>query len=485
MSCAGMGLTPTRLLGGVLRFLLAATVVACLLAPAADADGGRMRDIASVALHPWRMEAGDRPAVSLLRDPALRERTFAELEALGVRHARVDLSWLEVEPGGQGITDQLMRDWSTFDAVVQTAAAHHVELTPIVSYVPGWANGGGHYFAYPTDMQSFQTFFSAVLARYPQIQSWEIWNEPNYSAFARPTPDVGRFVDLLRAADAARDATGSSAKLVSGGLASVGVIDMFPFLDEMIRRGALDYVDGIGVHPYGTPAPDNPRSLFLGLRAIHERLVRAGRGDLKLWLTEYGSPDATRSSGYGPASDEEGQAARLRKAFALAASWDWVENLTWYELMDDCANASDPECRLGLLRPDFTRKRSALALKDLLAGGSPAKLTTRTSLRVAAVRRRPAARAGRRSARPRSRVYRARGTVFVPAREAAGAKVGIQIVRVRGGRRRTRSFSGRIKAGRFDVRLGRLRPGSYRVRASYRGDSRNAGSSRTRRLVVR
>jgi hypothetical protein len=480
-----MGLAPsTRLIGGVLRCLLAVAAAACLLAPAASADTTRVREIASVALHPWRMEAGERPAVPLLRDPAQRERTFAELEALGIRHARVDLSWLEVEPGGQGITDQLTRDWSTFDAIVQTAAAHGVELTPVVSYVPGWANGGAHYFTSPLEMQKFQTFFAAVLARYPQIKSWEIWNEPNYSAFARPTPDVGRFVDLLRAADAARDATGSQAKLVSGGLASVGEIDMFRFLDEMIARGALDYVDGIGVHPYGTAAPDNPKSLFLRLRSIHQRLVRAGRGDLKLWLTEYGAPDSTRTSGYGPASDEEGQAARLRKAYALAAGWDWIANLTWYELVDDCADASDPECRLGLLRPDFTRKRSALALRDLLAGGSPAKLTTRMSLRLAGERARVAARAVHHGRRPGSRVFRARGTVFIPALEGTGGKVAVRIVRVRSGRRLTRSFSGPIRAGRFDVRLGRLAAGRYRVRASYRGDSRYAGSSRTRVLVV-
>jgi polysaccharide biosynthesis protein PslG len=456
--------------------MLAAALVGAVLPPKASADAARMRAMTSVALHPWHMESGAQSPLPMLRDPTLRERTFAELEALGVRQARVDFRWFDVEPNGDGISDQLRRDWSGFDAIVQSASAHGVELVPIVSYVPGWANGNAHYFTYPLQMAKFQNFFAAALARYPQIKAWEIWNEPNYELFARPHPSVSRFVDLLRAADSARKAVGSNAKLISGGLASVGEIDMFRFFDEMAQQGALNYIDGLGVHPYGTATPDRKGSLFLRMRELHERLVRLGKGDIKLWLTEYGAPNATRASGYAPPLDEEGQAARLRTAFALAASWPWVENLTWYDLTDDCANAADPECRLGLLRQDFTPKRAAAALKDLLNGGQLVRLNTQTTLRLTAGRKRHRA----------ARVYRARGAVFTPEPDGGARTVTIRIKRLHAPGRASRLVRARIaSAGRFDVRLRRLRPGRYRITARFPGTDRYSPSSATRSLTVR
>jgi polysaccharide biosynthesis protein PslG len=456
-------------LGRLLTILLATVVAACALAPAASADAARMRAMTSVSLHPWHMQKGAQSPIPMLRDPTLRERTFATLESLGVRQARVDFSWMDVQPNGDSISDQLTRDWSDFDAITQSASAHGVELVPIVSYVPGWANGNAHYFTYPLEMAKFQTFFTAALTRYPQIKAWEIWNEPNYEAFARPHPSVSRFVDLLRAAHAAKVAAGSNARLISGGLASVGEINMFRFFDEMAAQGALDYVDGVGIHPYAPLAADRKGSLFMRLPELHDRLVRLGKGNLKLWLTEYGAADATTHSGYGPPLDEEGQAARLRTAFSLAARWPWIENLTWYDLIDDCANPADPECRLGLVRPDFTPKRAAGALKDLLSGAPLVPLSTQTSLRL----------------KRKARVYRARGAVVIPASDAAGRTVTIRVTRVHARGRSSRLVRGRVGAGRFDVRLKRLRPGRYRITARFPGGDGYAPSSATRKLVVR
>ena len=70
------------------RFLCAALAVlslALVLVPSAQALPAR--DIAGVAIHPWRME-----------NPHRVERTFADLRAAGVRWARVDLRWLLIEP---------------------------------------------------------------------------------------------------------------------------------------------------------------------------------------------------------------------------------------------------------------------------------------------------------------------------------------------------------------------------------------------------
>ena len=59
-----------------------------------------------------------------------------------------------------------------------------------------------------------------------------------------------------------------------------------------------------------------------------------------------------------PALTEQQQADRLRTAFALAARFDWIENLTWYEYRDGCADTVDPECNFGLVHTNLSHKPS-------------------------------------------------------------------------------------------------------------------------------
>ncbi len=443
---------------------------------AAATDTTRVREIASVALHPWRLEIHrDDSLLSPLADRETRERTFAELQALGITQARVDLKWHDVEPNPPGSATELLlgdgRDWSTFDSVLASAARYGVTLTPMVSYVPGWANGNDHYFAYPTDMRTFERFFAAALLRYPQIEAWEIWNEPNHPNFARPVPDVGRFVALLRAAHAARAAVGSDAKLISGGLAAGN--GMSGFVERMADQGALDYIDGLGVHPYSRVAADERGSGLLRLPGLYGRLVERGKGHIRLWVTEYGTPDSTQGSEYGEPADERRQARRLQRAYALAARWPFVANLTWYEFRDACADPGTPICRLGLVRPELARKQSALALRDLLAGAEAPQLRTAVSLRVA-----------------RSRRHRVRGTVFAPDLDLTGRRVLVTVVRrarhpERSRARRLRRLKPRLRHGRFRLALGRLHPGRYRITARFPGDARHAPSQKTTAIVVR
>ena len=343
-----------------LTVLVAAFALLAAPARAAPGNGPRVRELAGAAVHPWRLEIHRAPdpkpeaepkgpggQLALPRilplpglpvaasaepgtagspvAPETSERTFAELQALGVRNARVDLLWCQIEPSApaQGdVQGSSAPDWTVFDSVVASAERYGIALTPVVLCVPGWANGGAHYLTYPTDMTAFERFFAAALLRYPQIQAWEIWNEPNNEYFARPQPRVEPFVALLRAAHRARASTGSQAKLISGGLAAGGGIGMFTFFEQMADSGALDLIDGLGIHPYSTRAPDEARSTFMRLAELRRRLVARSRSHISLWLTEYGVPDSTRRSGYGEAGGQRAtsrpSAARLRDRLALA-----------------------------------------------------------------------------------------------------------------------------------------------------------------------
>ena len=207
-------------------------------------------------------------------------------------------------------------------------------------------------------------------------------DEANLAFFWRPKPDVAAFVALLRAADKARDRVGSQARLISGGLSSNGE-DPFRWFDEMARLGAFAHIDGFGIHPYGRRGPDHPKSSFLRLPELRRKLVKLGREEIRIWLTEYGLPQTSAQTNFGPPATAEEQAENLGRAFTLASMWPWVENLSWYELQEGCTDREDPDCGFGLFNPDSGRK-PALARLQATMGGAITRVRTTLTLALKA-----------------------------------------------------------------------------------------------------
>jgi polysaccharide biosynthesis protein PslG len=348
------------------RLLLTSAVLLAALVAVPAAHARPASDIAGVAVHPWQLGSND-----------ARERVFSGIAATGARWVRVDMPWAWVEEHGPTIRNG-HGAWGSIDPIVSSATRHGLKLIPILGFTPKWASDSGELWAYP-DSRPFEDFFSAALRRYPQIPAWELWNEPNFERFSKPWPDPARFVEFLRAARHARDSVGSTAKLISGGIAPGGEIDMVSWINQVGLRGGLTYIDGLGVHPYSPADPDDPASSIMQLQAIHEQLAELGRPDLPLYLTEYGAPTTTVANGYAPALTEQQQADRLRTAFALASRFDWIENLTWYEYRDSCTDKLDPECNFGLVHNNLSHKPSWDALRDVIAG-TTAKLRPRLLL---------------------------------------------------------------------------------------------------------
>jgi polysaccharide biosynthesis protein PslG len=233
----------------VIRRLLttASTGLVCALMASPAAHARPAGEIAGVALHPWQMLSHDS-----------RERTFAGVAATGARWVRVDFPWSWVEEHGPTVRSG-HGNWGAIDPIVDSATRHGLKLLPIVGFTPKWASDSGELWTYP-DAKPFEDFFAAALRRYPQIPAWELWNEPNFERFSKPGPDPAGFVELLRSARRARDGVGSKAKLISGGVAPGGGIDIMSWVNEVGMRGGLNLVDGLGVHPYSVADPDDPRS---------------------------------------------------------------------------------------------------------------------------------------------------------------------------------------------------------------------------------
>lgn len=458
--------------------LMACLACLCLLAAVPAAGATQPSAIAGVASHPWRLGPDTTPLPFWpLRDPSAREQIFGAIQAMGVKQVRVDLRWERVEPLIKGV-----RDWSEFDGIHDSAVAHGITLLPMVAMPPSWANSGRGPWSFPDNPKDFEDFLAAAIARYPDIPAWEIWNEPNVPNFSQPTVDPAKFVELLAAAHRAKEREGSSAAIVSGGLLWIGLADTKQFFERMVDLHAFDYVDGFAIHPYSAMAPDQPGSAFLELPYFHDRLEQIGKPNMGIWVTEYGAPTSTSSSEYAVSLTPAGQADRLRQAYALAARWPWVKNLTWYEFQDLCVDPADVTCNFGLVHQDMSPKPAAGALKDIVTQGDLPKLESRVSLWRGPSRLRHTSRGLRRQ-------VTLSGKLDLLGAEQVTGPVTLTLTWSpdrRGRAAKTHALRLGADGGSFSTVLRNPRPGMWRAVATYAGNADyDRDTSRTLSLYIK
>src|ERR1700735_2287908 len=131
-----------------------------------------------------------------LLNPATRAHTVAQMQTLGVKALRVELSWYEVAPSPESATRPTFEEtnpaayhWGQYDAVL--AEAQRLKwpvLLTVTSPVPRWAtaNKKAPYITRPDDLD-FEQFMTALAKHYgSEVSTYSIWNEPNHPAFLLP-----------------------------------------------------------------------------------------------------------------------------------------------------------------------------------------------------------------------------------------------------------------------------------------------------------
>jgi hypothetical protein len=77
-------------------------------------------------------------------------------------------------------------DWSLYDPILQRLHAAHIAVLISLWGTPPWANDGLKNNAAPTDATSLASFAYAASTRFPWINRWTVWNEPNLRTFLVP-----------------------------------------------------------------------------------------------------------------------------------------------------------------------------------------------------------------------------------------------------------------------------------------------------------
>ncbi len=335
-----------------------------------------------------------KPSFGIQIDPNTDDlpRVLRWAQGLGFGWIKVQMQWaiLEQEP-------ERYR-WVELDRLVQLSNDFGFKLLLGVVDAPGWLRSGVGYNGPPRDPAEFGRFMGVLASRYAgRVTAYELWNEPNLlREWYGETLDPAAFVALTAAGSQAVRQADPQALIISAGLGVTGIddgttaIDDRRFLREALQAGLAQWVDGIGVHPYGYANPpweraadpthvrtawnEHPSFFFLDtLEDYHAILVEAGVSS-QLWPTEFGWPaaDGIRSTNLPPEFDypyaawvtEQEQSEYLIAAARLMHERPWVGPFfVWNLNMSVTWGAERPEALFSLLRPDGNYRPAYIALR--------------------------------------------------------------------------------------------------------------------------
>jgi len=198
------------------------------------------------------------------------------------------------------------------------------------------------------NLTDWEKLVRKVVKDAPDVDAWEIWNEPNVQKFhlgyMDGTPE--HYFDMLKIAYIIIK-NETNALVVGPAISSTGL--QTDWLQRLVALGALDYLDIVSIHLYYDTVSDNKKYLAR---------VRSIISDKPIWVTEIGKPSAITRT-------EDFQDNYLKTNFDPETGLD-ADKLFWYELVDNSKLSNSTEGYFGLIRSDYTFKPSYYSFKSLI-----------------------------------------------------------------------------------------------------------------------
>lgn len=301
-------------------------------------------------------------------------KVLSLIKLAGFSRIRDEMYWQQVErvPGEFVFEEQQ-------DRVINMAAK--LRLSPLIILDYGNAKAYPEEFAKnpdnsifpqtPETRALFANYVKEVVSRYKkQVKEWEVWNEPH----AWGNPSTENYTLLLKDVFTTIKGIAPDSVVIGCGGGGGGGGPGGDYVNEVIRHGGLNSMDGFSIHPYMTPplTPDMgypvpgapiPRvsiplvSQHLKSLVSDQRNILNNGKELGVWVTEYGA----FSSPVKFADGEPFQALYLARAYLLSRRFSTFEAIYWYDFQDDGTNPTNPEHNFGLIREDFSPKPAYVA----------------------------------------------------------------------------------------------------------------------------
>ncbi|WP_162277406.1 glycoside hydrolase family 5 protein [Mycolicibacterium rutilum] len=305
------------------------------------------------------------------------DRHLEEMQKLGVNTVRVLIPWADIQPVEPGTLPPDWEEslWNRSEYIINAAADRGMAVLGVLNTTPSWGDdpeepGFGIYT--PPDPELYGAWAATVAERYKGLVSaYEIWNEPNYTAYWTAGPDPEHYTEILRAAYDAIDAIDPDALVVAGVLGTVqdSGLTMNPvtFVERMYAAGAKGYFDALSIHPYNNEIKFSdgldPNNLWQTpveqLIAIRQQMIANGDDALKIWATEYGLSTYIK--------DEETQAAWVKDFLDYWGAQDYTGPAFLFTLRDRL-NSTTEEGTMGIFTYEWGRKLVADVIECATTG---------------------------------------------------------------------------------------------------------------------
>ena len=295
------------------------------------------------------------------------------IAALGIRHIRIDFGWSAAQPTveWEPVTNYYCK---RFERLLTEAASRNLGVLATIQQSPAWARPGtgSSTKQYPTDLTAWQTFLTNMDTRWGhRVDGWQIWNEPNISAFTGLTD---RYARADKYAAVLQKAAQLTAPVIFGGPSQTDG----QFIDDLYWRNTKPNFDIMSWHPYlgdqsksplSTDLYDKSRPTFMP--SVLEHMAYHRDGLRAIWWTEVGvsvhSNDGITNAWEKGQPTDAAATTSIAEYIALAQSYRQVERVYLY-----AAHIPNPPnlhmAGYSLLKDDGTPKAQLLWVSEFLGG---------------------------------------------------------------------------------------------------------------------
>ena len=293
------------------------------------------------------------------------ERDLDMIAEAGFRFIRMDFGWAATE------RKKGEYEWSEYEELTSNLEKRGIRPYYILDYsnplyeetvtgknpITGAEHRDTASPQHPQSVAAFARWAAAAAGHFHgRHVVWEIWNEPNIS-FWKPKPDAGQYTALALATCKAIREADAGATIVAPATST------FPwgFLDNFLKSGVLEYLDGVSVHPYRSKErpPETATADYLRLRGLIERYAPdEARKKIAIISGEWGYSSHTR--GVSP----ETQAAFIARQ-QLSNLLDGVPISIWYDWENDGEDPDENEQNFGTVTHDLKPKPAYVAIQTL------------------------------------------------------------------------------------------------------------------------
>ncbi len=309
-------------------------------------------------------------------EPGQYRQQMEKLELLGLEWVRIDVHWDRHEPSkGQYRLDELDRLVGDLHAHRLKSVLYLVGSAPHASVVPRFFPHSDQYP--PRDPKLFSAFMVKLAQRYPSVDAWQVWNEPNLPSFWRPLPNPKGYLQLLRQTAVELQKAAYGKPVVAGGMAYYSQMPQGGLMLEKLGQiGMLDLDMIIAYHPYSLhPEGDVPREQDFILRTQWVNKTLRAYKVPGIWATEWGWSSYPGPQEEQPVIGTEGQADYVLRRLALMSALDF-DRIFLFALSDLDDRATVRDRSYGLLTRSGTPKPVYHALKNFLDITGPRLLPT-------------------------------------------------------------------------------------------------------------